>query len=461
MTGSEPVTVASVVIGPEAADVWFAANHNYRQAVQDAVPAVQLSWSNARSPTVVSLEPFRPLVHAYHEQILSSLTHKTALEKSAGDRLAMRAHGMPSVSELANFFNRECLPSSLAESSRVGYDGSWRSWVTFTVAHRAIAKSFPADDEFLRAFGSHLVFCGYRSGTVGKILSAIVTRHFHFGAPPVFRYKEMSKWLEGLKKRDGAPLRVVLPKFKLRPEHIGAFLRLPVTTLRQDRDATMSAVGTVGAMRQDEVASVDLCDWIPSFLESAPATVYGSALYVRRQKNDQHAKGMFKRFAFGNNHSTCLPSRVEAWIQRAGLSVHPDCAKWKSSAARAHPCMLCGKLFPSFNGDRLRSALAVNGNKMSKRMIGEAISTLLQRIGVSIAGFSSKSMRKGGLSAAKRAGIPADLRCAQSGHKSKAHTVYESDSDTDDEQCPIDLKVRPKGGWNASHLYHFSRSFGL
>ena len=98
---------------------------------------------------------------------------------------------------------------------------------------------------------------------------------------------------------------------------------------------------------------------------------------------------------------------------------------------------------------------------MSKQAIGVAISALLQQVGVPVVGLSSKSMRKGGLSAAKRAGIPADLRRAQSGHKSNAHTVYESESDTDDEQCPLDLQVRPRGGWTVSQLYHFSRSFGL
>ena len=461
MTGSQPGTAASVVIGPAAMDVWSETTRNFRQAVQDAVPSTALSWSSARSPTVTSLEVFRPLVVAYHEEILSSLKPQTALERSAGDRLALRTSALPSVAELADFFNKECLPSSLAESSRVGYDGSWRSWVTFAVAHRCVAKAFPADDQFLRAFGSHLVFCGYRSGTIGKILSAIVTRHFHYGAAPVFRYKELSKWLEGLKKRDGAPLRIILPKFKLRPEHIHSFLSLPPSTLRQERDVVMTAVGTVGAMRQDEVSSVDLCDWVMHFMEPPLVAALGSGLYVRRQKNDQHAKGMFKRFAFGSHPSTCIPSRVEAWMERANLRVHPACAKWSSAAARAQPCTLCGKLFPSFSGERLRSPLAANGNKMSKQAIGVAISALLQQVGVPVVGFSSKSMRKGGLSAAKRAGIPADLRRAQSGHKSTAHTVYESESDTDDEQCPLDLKVRPRGGWTVSQLYHFSRSFGL
>ena len=48
-------------------------------------------------------------------------------------------------------------------------------------------------------------------------------------------------------------------------------------------------------------------------------------------------------------------------------------------------------------------------------------------------GFISKSMRKGGLSTAKRAGVLRALRCQQSGHQSNLHKTYESDDDTNTE----------------------------
>ena len=74
--------------------------------------------------------------------------------------------------------------------------------------------------------------------------------------------------------------------------------------------------------------------------------------------------------------------------------------------------------------------------------------------------YTSKSMRQGGLSTAKRAGIPKALRMAQSGHRSQAHKVYESDSSSGDE-APGVPRAAPQGGWKLEDLYQFSRQFGL
>jgi len=203
-----------------------------------------------------------------------------------------------------------------------------------------------------------------------------------------------------------------------------------------------------------------VCDWLHDFQEES-GQVLGDVVYVRRQKNDQHAKGMLKRFAYSDNHCTSIPHRVCLWKQQAGLQVHPRCTKWANESERAKPCGLCGKLFPSFRGPRLGSALAANGNKMSKDAVGDALAFLLTTINVPVAGFSSKSMRRGGLSQAKRAGIPAEVRRLQSGHKSNANKVYESDEDTDEERCDPALRVRPRNGWQPEHIYHVSRAFGL
>ena len=65
--------------------------------------------------------------------------------------------------------------------------------------------------------------------------------------------------------------------------------------------------------------------------------------------------------------------------------------------------------------------------KLSKSTISKVITALLLQAGIDDTGFTSKSMRKGGLSTAKRAGIPAALRKEQSNHVSRAHKVYEYD----------------------------------
>jgi len=47
----------------------------------------------------------------------------------------------------------------------------------------------------------------------------------------------------------------------------------------------------------------------------------------------------------------------------------------------------------------------------------------------------------------------------QSGHKSAAHKVYESGSDTDEELIPEVSRIEPKMGWSLRDLYRFSTCF--
>jgi len=70
---------------------------------------------------------------------------------------------------------------------------------------------------------------------------------------------------------------------------------------------------------------------------------------------------------------------------------------------------------------------------INTKHITNAIARMLTAAHVDYTEFASKSMRKGGLSTAKRAGVPKALWCQQSGHQSNAHKVYESDDDTDTE----------------------------
>jgi len=70
---------------------------------------------------------------------------------------------------------------------------------------------------------------------------------------------------------------------------------------------------------------------------------------------------------------------------------------------------------------------------INTKHITNAIARMLTAAHVDYTEFTSKSMRKGGLSTAKRAGVPKALWCQQSGHQSNAHKVYESDDDTDTE----------------------------
>jgi len=104
---------------------------------------------------------------------------------------------------------------------------------------------------------------------------------------------------------------------------------------------------------------------------------------------------------------------------------------------------------------------SANRERISSKHITDAIAMMLTTSQVDDMGFTSKSMRKGGLSTAKRTGVPRALRCRQSGHQSNAHKSYESDDGTDTESNQDSPRCDPPGGLRQYHLYRFSQVFGL
>jgi integrase len=311
----------------------------------------------------------------------------------------------------------------------------------------------PADKQVLMAFMSQLILCQYATGTIGKFLSCIVTKHRQFGYPSPLQHREMGAWLLGLKKNTSSGVKT---KMRLTPIHIRLIASLPTTSLLHERDSIMVQLGTLGAFRQSELISLDVCDWLTNRECDSRGQSYGAMVFLKKQKNDQEGKGRWKRIGWGGD--LCLVRRVERYLHEAQLYTHADCQKWKDVAMRTMPCAKCGPLFPMvYGGTRFNN----KRERINAKHITNAIARMLTAAHVDDAGFTSKSMRKGGLSTAKRAGVPKALRCQQSGHQSNAHKVYESDDDTDTEGNQDLPKNEPPGGFRKEHLYRFSQMFGL
>jgi len=67
-----------------------------------------------------------------------------------------------------------------------------------------------ADQKVLLAFMSQLILCQYATGTIGKFLSCIVTKHRQFGYPSPLVYREMGSWLMGWKKNTSSGVKTTL-----------------------------------------------------------------------------------------------------------------------------------------------------------------------------------------------------------------------------------------------------------
>ena len=109
--------------------------------------------------------------------------------------------------------------------------------------------------------------------------------------------------------------------------------------------------------------------------------------------------------------------KMRLYLDSAGLRIQSGCRKWTCPGGQTIKCPVCGPLFPAMPYGRPTADPAIR-NSLSKASVTKALTTLLDAIGADHRSYSTKSMRRGGLSTAKRAGIPRALRMAQSGHRS-------------------------------------------
>jgi len=91
----------------------------------------------------------------------------------------------------------------------------------------------PADQKVLMAFMSQLILCKYATGTIGKFLSCIVTKHRQFGYPSPLVYREMGSWLMDLKKNMSSGVKT---KMRWTPIHIQLIASLPTTSLLHEHN---------------------------------------------------------------------------------------------------------------------------------------------------------------------------------------------------------------------------------
>ena len=108
---------------------------------------------------------------------------------------------MPTLDALTEFFATQGLTPALTVSTRRDYDSYWRGWVTFCVVMRKPEAVLSADKQVLMDFMSQLTLCQYATGTIGKFLSCIVTKHRQFGYLSPLQHREVVVWLLGTEKQ--------------------------------------------------------------------------------------------------------------------------------------------------------------------------------------------------------------------------------------------------------------------
>ena len=447
-----------------AADTYTSNAALFKAKVAGLFPGRTLVWgTKAFLPTLMpeSIVLLRPLVDPrYAGAILDPAVGMTDLERAEGAMVLDFNIGIPSVTELSSWFLGEAMPAGKKEDTRRGNDSTWRGYVTFALAIGKIREAFPVTRDMLSAYVTVLIAFGYTGDTIQTILSAITGRQRTYGGPPILAYKEATEWCRGLRKY----LKKARPKkYPLRPIHLRLMAELQehkgyAIMSQFVHDRFLITLGTQGALRIGELPLRDLCDWRVGSERGDDGDMLGAVLNIGFQKNG--LPPMLKRFAFGAEKARCVIAMGNAWINIAGLQTHPDCSKWTLHGDRSAPCALCGRLFRKFNnhGPQMRGA-----HGTSKSAVSTAITRMLTCINEDPTAFQGKSLRKGGLTAAKKAGIPEELRRKQSGHASAANRIYEqgasSEGEDGEDAATAPIIQKPPGGWSLADLYRFSKVF--
>jgi integrase len=325
-----------------------------------------------------------------------------------------------SLDHHAAMFDAQVLPAIQAKRTRATYFANWRAFITYAHIHDCIDQAVPATPAIIKGYLWFLLQSGYRPGTITIRLYSIIDRHLRFRLPFPYHQKEIKAWTKAFERLCGVPRR---DKLAITSTHLKAVLSTPRSTLRDIRDITIVALGTVCALRVSELIELDVCDLLFDF---EPNTM---AVRVKKRKNDQKRAGLWPRVGRASCPRYDIISLCLTWLARSGLHVRESCEKAR------HPrsaCRTCGRLFTRLMG--CGTCIFPVGHKMhgaSPNTIQDAVSTRLELAGFPASEFSGISMRRGGLTTAISDGVPSSLYELQSGHTSDAWKHYVRPGQTD------------------------------
>jgi integrase len=295
----------------------------------------------------------------------------------------------------------------------MSYFSNWRAFLSYAAAHDCLLDAVPVVAHVLKGYLWFLLQAGYKPGTITLRIYAIVDRHRAFGLPFPYLQRDLKSWIKAFERLCGVPRR---DKLAVTASHLKCILSIPRTTLRQIRDVSIVALGTLCALRVSELTELDVCDLLFDF---EPGTL---AVRVKKRKNDQKRAGLWPRIGHASDPRFDVIHLLRSWLQRARLQVHDHCEK------SLHPrsaCRVCGRLFSRIVG--CGTKLFPFGHRLhgiNHNTVRDAVATTLDSAGFPSHEFSGVSMRRGGLTTALAGGVPSDLYELQSGHSSSAWKSY-------------------------------------
>ena len=391
--------------------------------------ATLLRWGNNRLPTLVDVEPLRPLIRALDlndNELLSDLSHATLFERSNGNwaSLVSRLNNQTchsSMSQRANAFRLHVWPSMHgAPSTRKKAWSNWRGILTWGVARRCLKHLLPMSSVAFESLLWDLVSLQCSFSIIKGYIDCIQAKHHNLNLPsPVHGSHSYQRLSRGLQRFQGRQRPF---KFPIHKSMVAAMLHYTTDSWVQLRNCLAASLATVCCLRPSEGAALQSCDVFFDFdARSGQAKYLGTAaINVKTRKNDQLRKGHYPRIGRPHSKFHDLVHQLRCFTEEAGLAPSPNCTK--QASPHAH-CSACPPLFPLsvHNGSGFRF---INQHP-SPNTFSSWILAALCCVGIDTTTFSGVSARRGGLSTAIEAGVPEIILWMQSGHaQSRAARSY-------------------------------------
>jgi integrase len=268
--------------------------------------------------------------------------------------------------------------ASRAANTRRAYRADWNNFCAWCSAH--LLSSLPASASAVCDYLSEHAETA-RPGTLERRLAAIRLAHETAGMSSPTDEATVRLVLSGIRRTKGMRVdqkaALELPELRLVLAHLDE-------TLRDCRDRALLLLGFAAALRRSELAALDV--------EDLDFTPDGLVIVVRRSKTDQERIGRQIGIPFGRNASTCVPTAVANWLERANLR--------------------SGPLFQRLSGSKSR-----NG-RLCERTMARIVQRRCGQAGLDPARYGAHSLRSGFATSAARAGIEERLIAEQTGHRS-------------------------------------------
>ena len=177
------------------------------------------------------------------------------------------------------------------------------------------------------------------------------------------------------------------------------------------RAVLVTAFGMAIARRNEHVYRRTVCDvQVERFdMERSEDTRGSAAIQVPTQKQDRVCRGHTARIAAGP-----LVRQLQKCMAELDLRVSPHCEKAQPGANPRAKCRFCPPLFPKhLDGRRNKDGLI---EPMRPQAVSDCVKLAMKAIGVDAKRISGRSMRRGGITAARLAGVAEDSVYIQSGH---------------------------------------------